>query len=173
MKKYECTVAMLARLGPIPCRFLHAPWLAMLLLMLVIAPRAAEAATIYVTTTQQKVTSSGGCSLQEAIYSANLQTNLAYQSGNGYISTQCIPGTGNDTLVLPTKAAFNMGNVLLDPTNYLGATATPLIFSNITIEANGSTLSGFGQSQPHRAFAVGGASITLPGGATVSGIGSL
>ncbi len=59
-----------ARPGPIPCRFLCAAWLA-ILFVLGIAPRAAEAATIYVTYTQQKVTGYGGCSLQEAIYSAN------------------------------------------------------------------------------------------------------
>ena len=43
----------------------------------VLAGQSAAANTIYVTTTAQKISSMDGCSLQEAIYSANFDNNLA------------------------------------------------------------------------------------------------
>src|SRR5438445_10279262 len=101
-----------------------------------VLPRGVEAATIYATSTVQKVSSTGGCSRQEAIYSANLYTILAYSPGVGYITTQCVAGDGNDTIIMPAKAMLTMRVPIRDQFNYLGLTATPLIFSNITIEAN-------------------------------------
>jgi hypothetical protein len=140
-------------------------------------------ATINVTTTQQKVAGqgTGGCSLQEAIFSANLHTNMAIDSINPdgtdhFVTTDCAAGTGNDTIVLPGGAVFQMGNIIDDAHNYMGPTATPIIFSNITIEANGSRLEPLTGSPQFRAFAVGTASINLnPGGTAnvVSGTGSL
>src|SRR5258708_36016579 len=107
-----------------------------------LAEREAEAVNIYVTSLQQKITGKGGCSLQEATYSANLRTNQAVDHINpdgsdNLIATQCVPGTGNDTIVLPVGATFMMTTFAFvqDAHNYLGPTATPLIFSNITIEA--------------------------------------
>ena len=46
-------------------------------LALTAAARDAAAAFIPVTTLVQKISSTGGCSLQEAIYSANLHSNIA------------------------------------------------------------------------------------------------
>ena len=55
----------------------------------------ASAAIIPVTTVQQKISGSGGCSLQEAIYSANLDDNVAIATWSGStpveVVTQCVP----------------------------------------------------------------------------------
>jgi hypothetical protein len=102
---------------------------AVLLMLLGVSAPGARAAVINVTTTIQKVSTSGGCSLQEAIYSANLRTNSAidYVNRDGtdhFITTQCAPGTGNDTIVLPARATFSLSRSLADAHNYLGPTAT-------------------------------------------------
>ncbi|HEV3201526.1 MAG TPA: hypothetical protein VGZ73_26685, partial [Bryobacteraceae bacterium] len=145
-------------------------------LALALAEREAQAVNIYVTNLQQKIDGKGGCSLQEAIYSANLRTNQAVDHINAdgsdnLITTQCVPGTGNDTIVLPVGATFMMTTFVQDAHNYLGPTATPLIFSNITIAANGSLLQWTGTAHV-RAFAVG--TITVgPGGGIFNSTGSL
>jgi hypothetical protein len=64
------------------------------------------AAVIYVTDTQQAF-STRGCSLQEAIYSANFHNNVAVTSvnpdGSDYlITTNCVSGDGNDIIILPS-----------------------------------------------------------------------
>ena len=51
----------------------------------------------------QKVSATGGCSLQEAIFSANFDTNLI-STPTTFFSTECVPGTGADVIVLPTRA---------------------------------------------------------------------
>src|SRR6476469_3927979 len=76
---------------------------AVLLMLLGVSAPGVRAAVINVTTTIQKVSTSGGCSLQEAICAANLRTNSAidYVNRDGtdhFITTQCAPGTGNDTI---------------------------------------------------------------------------
>ena len=147
------------------------------LLVLGPAARTAGGATIFVTSLDQKISSTGGCSLQEAIYSSNLQTNqaIADVSPDGtpqFIETQCVPGTGNDTIVLPTSATLTMSHAVPDVYNYLGKTATPLIISTITIEANGALLVRTGLG-PARLFAVGDQTIAAPGGGTIAGTGAL
>jgi len=138
---------------------------------------ASSGAIIFVTTLEDKVRSTGGCSLKEAIYSANLQTNSAVDSLNPdgtdhFVTTQCVPGTGNDIIVLPISATFSMTTPAADAHNYVGSTATPLIFSTIRIEANGSVLSWKGSGNV-RAFAVADSSAALPNGGSISGTGSL
>src|SRR5216684_3714315 len=152
------------RISPRSVRF-YWPLLA-LPMALGLAEQEARAVNIYVTNLQQKVTGTGGCSLQEAIYSANLRTNQAVDHINSdgsdnVITTQCVAGTGNDTIVLPVGATFTMSTFVPDSHNYLGPTATPLIFSNITLEANGSLLQWTGTAHV-RAFAIGPVG---PGGA--------
>lgn len=139
---------------------------------------AQTGATIFVTTLEDKISTTGGCSLQEAIYSANFDNNIAIDAINPdgtdhFITTQCVPGSGDDTIILPTLATFVMSPIVDDGHNPFGPTATPIIFSTITLEVNGSRLvPAFGT--PHfRAFAVGTASITLPGGGSISGTGNL
>src|SRR5271169_576148 len=123
-------------------------------------PGAAQTGSfIPVTTTDDKISSSGGCSLKEAIYSANLNDNIAVDSVNSdgsdhLIITGCVAGTGDDTIVLPTGAVFQMSSITSDEYNPYGPTATPIITSNITIEANGATLEHVGSAN-FRAFAVG------------------
>src|ERR1041385_5295259 len=74
----------------------------------------ASGARIYVTTLQQKISESGGCSLQEAIYSANLHSNIAIDATDpdNFITTQCVAGTGNDTIVLPSGGLFDLATFL-------------------------------------------------------------
>jgi uncharacterized repeat protein (TIGR02543 family) len=137
---------------------------------------AAQSGIIFVTSLEQKINGTGGCSLQEAIYSADFHISvdgvhgIAIDSVNPdgtdhVITTSCVAGTGDDIIMLPTGAAFHMSNIVDDAHNPLGPTATPIIFSKITIEANGSTLQWGGQRNA-RAFAVGNASINLNFGGT-------
>jgi hypothetical protein len=96
-----------------------------------------------VNTTQPGVTN-GQCSLQEAIYATEFKSNTAIgaTSPDSYYTTGCIAGTGNgDTIVLPAGAVFTF-DVFWDGDahNKFGPTATPVIFSTITIEGNGATL---------------------------------
>ena len=156
------------------------------------AATIASGARIYVTTTVQKIgeISTGGCSLQEAIYSAVLHQSVIDANGiahgiaidwtdpDHFIPTDCVPGTGNgDTIVLPSGGVFNLNKYLDgDAHNPYGPTATPIIFSTMTIEGNGATLQWTGGSANVRMFAVGPASVTINQdglNTTVSGTGVL
>ena len=133
-----------------------------------------DAARIVVGTVDQKISSDGPCSLQEAIYSAELQSNIAIDATDpdDFIPTNCVPGTGNDTIVLPPGATFSLTSFLDgDAYNPYGPTATPIIFSTITIEGHGAKLV-WGGAGNVRLFAVGPASIQTPSG-TISGTGHL
>ena len=143
--------------------------------------RVAAAATIFVTVPDQRIAEGPGCSLQEAIYSAVLHDSLDggahgvaidATDPDHFIATGCAMGTGNDTIVLPTKGSLKMDHVLDgDAHNPYGPTATPIILSTITIEGNGATLEWIGDDAV-RAFAVGTASIATPHG-TAAGTGNL
>src|SRR5688572_13218992 len=87
--------------------------------------------TIYVTSLAQKVSESGGCSLQEAIYSANFDSNIAIDSTNPdhFITTECEPGNGDDTILLPSGAVLQMSSTLEDAHNPVGPSATPFVFA--------------------------------------------
>jgi hypothetical protein len=134
--------------------------------------------TIYVNTTAQGVTS-GQCSLQEAIYSAEFGKNIAIDQTDpdDTYTTGCVSGTGSgDTIVLPGGTLefdhFWDG----DAHNPFGPTATPIIFTKIVIQGNGTTLQWTGSGYS-RMFAVGQASITPTAGVltgiTYSGTGDL
>jgi hypothetical protein len=151
-------------------------WVALATLLLAILGLADPivAATIVVNTFQS---GTGGCSLVEAIYSANFHSAVAIDSTNPdhFVPTGCIPGDGNDTILLPTQAVFQLGTIVDDAHNPFGPTATPIIFSTLTIEANGARLEHVGNLNM-RAFAVGTASVDLnPGGTpnVISGTGNL
>ena len=150
-------------------------------------------AKIYVTTETAGI-GTGACSLQEAIYSSILHDTLdggmhgiaidATDQGNPpdhFVTTGCVMGDGNDTIVLPTKGTLQMQSTLQpygyvdgDAYNPYGPTATPLIISTITIEGNGATLQWDANAAGNvRLFAIGGAvSIKTPNG-TAGGTGSL
>jgi hypothetical protein len=129
-----------------------------ILVLHVLSVRPAAGAVIPVTTLTQKISASGGCSLQEAIYSANSDSNSAISGYSGtmpkIVVTQCVPGSGDDIIVLPTAAVMQMSTAVDDPANPTGPTATPLITSTITILAYGSTLERVGSGN-FRLFAVG------------------
>ncbi|HZN34550.1 MAG TPA: CSLREA domain-containing protein, partial [Pirellulaceae bacterium] len=101
-------------------------------------------AVITVDTTDQEVNSNDKCSLPEAIYAANFDRSLAIDPTatdlQTFISTACMAGDGDDTIVLEEGAVYSMSSVVSDPLNQLGPSATPVIFSDITIRANGATL---------------------------------
>ena len=129
------------------------------------------AATIYVTTEVPGI-GTGACSLQEAIYSSVLHDTLDGTHGiaidatdpDHFISTGCVMGDGNDTIVLPTDGLITMSQDLDgDAYNFYGPTATPLIYSTITIEGNGATLQWDATAKGNvRLFAiVGWGSLTL------------
>ena len=118
--------------------------------------RPAAGAVIPVTTVKQKISSTGGCSLQEAIYSANYDASVAVIF-NGttpvLIPTQCVAGSGDDSIVLPAGAVFQLSSIVDDADNPTGPTATPIIFSNITLFAYGAILERT-SSKNFRLFAV-------------------
>jgi hypothetical protein len=122
------------------------------------AKPASAQGVIFVTSLEDKVNGIGGCSLQEAIYSARFDSNIAIDTYDStgrphFVTTQCVPGNGADRIILPVQAIFQLNQVVLDASNPFGATATPMVVSNITIEANGSTLQWTG-SKNARAFTV-------------------
>src|SRR5215469_4818863 len=133
--------------------------------------------TIHVTTTQQGVTDANHCSLQEAIYAAEFGSNTALNltDPDRFYTTGCVlqGNSGPFTIVLQkTVYSFNT-SWDRDAHNPFGLTATPIIFTNITIQGNGATLQWTGTGNS-RLFAVGSASIvdTLDN-RTVSGTGAL
>src|SRR5260370_8156658 len=79
------------------------------------------AAVIFVTTLDDKISTTGGCSLQEAIYSANFDNNTAIASYDpqtnapNIITTQCAPGSGEDRIILPFGAVFQMNTITNEP----------------------------------------------------------
>ena len=118
--------------------------------------RPAAGAVIAVTTVQQKISSTGGCSLQEAIYAANYDASVAVKyigTSPVFIPTQCVAGSGDDSIVLPAGALFQLSGIVDDADNPTGPTATPIIFSNITLFAYGAILERTG-SKNFRLFAV-------------------
>jgi hypothetical protein len=150
-------------------------WLAIATVLLGIfglAQSGAAQAVIFVTTTQQGITGSSSCSLQEAIYSAEFATNKAISSTDpdSYYTTGCVPGTGNgDTIVLPSDAVLSFSQFWDgDAHNIYGPTATPVIFTNIIIDGNYSTLQWTGTGNS-RLFAIGTVKVPNFG----SGTGSL
>ena len=133
--------------------------------------------TIQVTTTQQGVTDASHCSLQEAIYAAEFASNTALNltDPDRFYKTGCVlqGDSGPFTIVLQ-KSVYSFNTFWdRDAHNPFGLTATPIIFTNITIQGNGATLQWTGSGNS-RLFAVGTASIfdTLDN-KTVSGTGAL
>lgn len=91
-----------------------------------------EAATINV---------SGGCTLINAITSANTETSVG----------GCTAGSGADTIVLPAASTQNLTAAI---PSAVGDNGLPLITSTITIQGNGSTIARTG-GPDFRILAVG------------------
>ena len=133
--------------------------------------------TIQVTTTQQGVTDPTHCSLQEAIYAAEFASNTALNltDPDSFYTSGCIlqGASGPFTIVLQ-KTVYAFDTFWdRDAHNPFGLTATPIIFTNMTIQGNGATLQWTGKGNS-RLFAVGSASIfDSLDNKTVSGTGAL
>ena len=148
------------------------------LLALGSAQRTEAQTTIQVTTTQQGVTDASHCSLQEAIYAAEFAspTALNLTDPDRFYTSGCLlQGASAPFTIVLQKAAVYSFNASWDRDahNPFGFTATPIIFTNITIQGNGATLQWTGSGNS-RLFAVGSASIfdTLDN-KPVSGTGAL
>jgi uncharacterized repeat protein (TIGR01451 family) len=133
--------------------------------------------TIQVTTTQQGVTDPGNCSLQEAIYAAEFGSNTALNltDPDSFYKTGCVlQGASAPFTIVLQKTVYSFNTFWdRDAHNPFGLTATPIIFTNMTIQGNGATLQWTGTGNS-RLFAVGSATIfdTLDN-KTVSGTGAL
>lgn len=120
-------------------------------------------ATITVNTTNQEVNTDGNCSLQEAIFSANLNDNKAIDPANPggpLITTGCTAGSGSDVIVL-ANATYTLSSVTEDPANVPGITANPGISSNITIQGNGAKLLKGGGGNLRAFTVLSGGTLTL------------
>jgi uncharacterized repeat protein (TIGR01451 family) len=156
------------------------PWTALaaiLLLGLVSGQQSAAQTTIQVTTTLQGVTDATHCSLQEAIYSAEFDSNTAVNATDpdSFYTTGCVlQGSGSPFTIVLQNSEYDFSNFWDgDAYNPFGPTATPIIFSDITIQGNGATLTWTGKGTS-RLFAVGFASVfDSLDNKTVSGTGAL
>lgn len=146
--------------------------LPLLTLLFVVLPQPVLPNVIFVTTAKDTIGDPAGCSLKDAIFASTLQRNIArtgYDDTGApqYVTTQCVPGDGNDTIVLPSNALLQLDSILDDADNSTGPTTTPIITSTITIEAYGATLQWIGcpsslcsvdsTTHNYRAFTVGSA----------------
>jgi len=133
------------------------------LLALGSAQRTEAQTTIQVTTTQQGVTDASHCSLQEAIYAAEFAspTALNLTDPDRFYTSGCLlqGGSAPFTIALQKGAVYSFNTSWdHDAHNPFGFTATPIIFTNITIQGNGATLQWTGSGNS-RLFAIGSASI--------------
>src|SRR6266700_4522927 len=153
--------------------------IAVIFLALLAGPERANA-QIQVDTTTPVNTSGNACSLQEAIYATEFGANIALD--------QTDPDDTYYTGCSDTSGAWNIidlpGGTLIfnqlrdgDAHNPFGPTATPIIFSAITIRGHGTILQRAPAAGNFRLFAVGRASISPTSGVlntgTYSGIGNL
>lgn len=128
------------------------------LLVPAIAPGVVRAeTTILVNTVNQEINGDGFCSLQEAIYAANLDDNVAPDPSTPgqMVDTACPGGSGHDVIELPPASLFRFSDPIDDAANFMGPTATPIITSAITIEGRGARLERLVAGRLTRAFAVG------------------
>src|SRR5215469_12448183 len=150
---------------------------AILLLTLGSGPLVMAQTTIQVTTTQQGVTDPQHCSLQEAIYAAEFASNTAVDltDPDHFYKTGCrLQGNSDPFTIVLQRTVYSFTTFWdRDAHNPFGLTATPIIFTAITIQGNGATLQWTGTGNS-RLFAVGSASIVDDlNNKTVSGTGAL
>jgi hypothetical protein len=106
-------------------------------LLLALGQGVATAATITVTTNDPRIIPDGQCSLVEAIVNAN---------DDAATHSDCPPGSGADTIVLPANAYMMLSNAYVPRyTTPFGTfsgipAGLPVITSQITIEGNGATI---------------------------------
>jgi hypothetical protein len=118
----------------------------------VVSVQPAYAATITVNTTNPNAAFDGKCSLIEAI------TNADHGTGEW---SDCTAGvSGADTINLASAATYTFTGALTGA-GTVGAIATPVITTTITINGNGSTINRSAPSGQFRYFYVAGGSLTL------------
>jgi hypothetical protein len=127
---------------------------ALLGLGMFVTPSARAGATIQVTTVEQGL-GVAGCSLGEAILSANHDSaTVPDPDGSGAeIITGCVAGGGSDVIELGGNV-YQMASITDDAFDDMGPTATPVITSTIIIEGRGARIERIGSTRM-RAFAVG------------------
>jgi hypothetical protein len=111
---------------------------------------AISGSDIYVTTTAQD--GADGCSLSEAILSANSDSAIG----------DCTAGSsaGVDTIILAPFATYTMADIFTDGTygntvgSFVGPAATPMVTSDIAIDGLGATLVHAPNGVNFRAFSV-------------------
>lgn len=121
------------------------------------SPVAHADSIISVSTLDQEVNGDADCSIQEAIYSANLDDNIAPDVAHPgqFFETGCVAGSGADTInLLPPFGVFTFAAPVDDPDNYVGPTGTPIVTSTIHIEGSGALIVHGGALVPFRAFSV-------------------
>lgn len=117
-------------------------------LSLLIAGRIQAQSIIYVTSLDDTIGAEKGCTLKEAIYSANFENNIAVngydEQGNPqYVATQCVAGSSSNIIVLPTGTTpptLVLHSWDQDLNNPAGPAVLPAVTSNVIIEGNGVTL---------------------------------
>ena len=130
---------------------------AILAILFSMAPVVHAGSTIFVTTINQEINNDSFCSLQEAIYAANLDDNKAPDIDNPgqFIATGCEAGNGADVIELPPGNVFSYADPITDAVNFVGPSVTPIITSTLTIEGRGAKLDRVSGGRPTRAFVVG------------------
>jgi hypothetical protein len=91
-----------------------------------------------------------GCTLADAITSANTDTATG----------GCVAGDGADTIVLEQDAVYTLTTPAEDD-GYLGYVGLPIIVSDITIDGNESTIQRDAEADPFRIMAQTGGTLTL------------
>jgi CSLREA domain-containing protein len=116
--------------------------------LLLLAGKVQAQSLIYVTSLDDTIGAGKGCTLKEAIYSANFEANIAISGYDGqgnpqYVATQCVPGSSSSIIILPTAAippTLVLHSWDQDLNNPAGPAVLPAVTSNIIIEGNGVTL---------------------------------
>ncbi len=121
-----------------------------------LAPVASATFGLWVTTAVQGVNADGACSLQEAIYAANLGDNIAPDLANPgeFFETGCHVSDGVGTIYL-APSVFTFNDPIDDPDNFAGPAVAPIITASVVIEGRGARLQRNAFGQYTRAFVVG------------------
>jgi Divergent InlB B-repeat domain len=149
-------------------RWYVAAWACALVVLGAVA-QPTHANVIFVTTLNDTIGDPAGCSLKDAIFSSRFRNNVAIKSYTTagttllpvFVPTSCVAGSGDDTIILPNNAELDFKTITDDADNSVGPTATPMINSTITIEANGATLQLSGSSHARAFVVANGGNLTI------------
>lgn len=134
-----------------------------LLVLAAILPQRVDANVIYVTTLNDTIGDMSGCSLKDAFFASAYRENIAvlynFDGSAKILTTQCAPGSGDDTIILPSGATLIVGPLAggYDISNTTGINATPLVTTTIRLEGYGANIQRASACcvVPTRLFAVG------------------